>query len=83
MFIGGGIGYSYSEFIAIDRKRKNHELIEQGSVGIEFSLTKRIKVFIEDRFETVFSKGQVRAGVYILLNNDHPDDYEDDHRKYR
>lgn len=73
VYIGGGLGLNYQKFklAAYQETETDTEitLIEQAAIGIQFPLTKRLSVFVEDRFINKISDGRLRFGLYINLGN--------------
>jgi len=76
LYIGGGLGLNYQKFKLAehhefydDEKGTSITLNEQAAIGIQFPLTKRVNVFVEDRFIDKISDGRLRFGLYINLGN--------------
>ena len=72
IYIGGGVGVVYREGEETgyyEEKIEEISIIEQATIGLQFPLTNRVSVFIEDRFIDEISDGQLRAGIYLNLSN--------------
>jgi len=72
IYIGGGVGVVYREGEETgyyEEKIEEISIIEQATIGLQFPLSNRVSVFIEDRFKDELSDGQLRAGIYLNLLN--------------
>jgi hypothetical protein len=67
LYIGGGIGLHYRRVNDGSYDRDSIELVEQATVGLQFSFKDRFSVFIEDRFLDELSEGRLRVGFYFHL----------------
>lgn len=67
LYIGGGVGLTYSKTKTSECSEAWVNLIEQAAVGVQFLLVKNISVFVEDRFLYEISDGHLRVGLYINL----------------
>lgn len=83
VYIAGGLGLEYKnsekkeeeveyfdEVYKRNTKSSSTTLIEQAAIGIQFPLTKRLNVFVEDRFINEISHGQLRVGLYFNLSKE-------------
>ncbi|MGA1875105.1 MAG: hypothetical protein ACMUIA_05830 [bacterium] len=67
LFIGGGIGLHYQRLNDSSYERDSIELVEQATIGLQFSFKDTFSVFIEDRFLDELSGGHLRVGFYFHL----------------